>query len=201
MTKPPQIDWDPPPPRRGMAGSWDRFVGPGATAAELLLQIGAAITAAIAVPAHAIVTGINWSTLQIAMSSLLALDLVGGVVTNATATGQRWYHRSGYGFRQHVTFAAIHVVQLVLAAWLFRRGDWTFVSVFYAHLMLAVTVVCISPLYLQRPIALMFMVAAVLLDEFAFPSVPGMAWFIPVFFIKLLISHLLKEAPYSVRCE
>lgn len=60
-------------------------------------------------------------------------------------------------------------------------------------------VVCLSPLYLQRPIAMMFVVGAVLLDQFVFPSVPAMAWFVPVFFVKLLISHLLKEAPYSDR--
>jgi hypothetical protein len=69
------------------------------------------------------------------------------------------------------------------------------VGVFYAYLMLAVTVVCLSPLYLQRPIAMMSVVGAVFLNEVAFPTVPGMAWFVPVFFVKLLICHLLKEAP------
>ena len=196
---PPLIDWVPPQPRPGMAGWLDRFVGPGATAGELSCQIGAAFAAAVAVPAYAFVAGLNWSSWQLAVSGLLAMDLVGGVVTNATAAAQRWYHRRGQGARQHLAFAAAHIIQLLLVGWFFRGGDWVFVGVFYAHLMLAVTVVCLSPLYLQRPIAMMFVVGAVLLDQFVFPSVPAMAWFVPVFFVKLLISHLLKEAPYSDR--
>jgi hypothetical protein len=193
--EPPEIDWDPPQPRPGVAGWLDRFVGPGATAAELLWQFGAAFAAAVAVPAYALAAGLNWSTLQLTVSGLIAMDLVGGVVTNATAAGQRWYHRSGQGPKQHLAFAAIHIVQLLLVGWFFRNGDWVFVGVFYAYLMLAVTVVCLSPLYLQRPIAMMSVVGAVFLNEVAFPTVPGMAWFVPVFFVKLLICHLLKEAP------
>jgi hypothetical protein len=199
--EPPEIDWDPPQPRPGVAGWLDRFVGPGATAAELLWQFGAAFAAAVAVPAYALAAGLNWSTLQLTVSGLIAMDLVGGVVTNATAAGQRWYHRSGQGPKQHLAFAAIHIVQLLLVGWFFRNGDWVFVGVFYAYLMLAVTVVCLSPLYLQRPIAMMSVVGAVFLNEVAFPTVPGMAWFVPVFFVKLLICHLLKEAPYSNRHE
>ena len=198
---PPQIDWAPPQPRPGMAGWLDRFVGPGATTAELCWQVVAAFAGAVAVPAYSLMAGLNWSTLQLAVSCLLAMDLVGGMVTNATASGQRWYHRSGQGATQHLAFAAIHIVQLLLAGWFFRSGDWIFVGVFYAYLMFAVTVVCLSPLYLQRPIAMMFVVGAVFLNQFAFPSAPGMEWFVPVYFVKLLISHLLKEAPYSNRQE
>jgi hypothetical protein len=184
-----------------MAGWLDRFVGPGATAAELLWQFGAAFAAAVAVPAYALAAGLNWSILQLAVSGLIALDLVGGVVTNATATGQRWYHRRGQGAKQHLAFVSIHIIQLLLVGWFFRSGDWIFVGVFYAYVISAATVVCLLPLYLQRPIAMMFVVGAVFLNEFAFPSVPGMTWFVPVFFVKLLISHLLKEAPYSNRHE
>jgi len=195
----PQIDWEPPQPRPGMAGWLDRFVGPGATGTELLWQFSAASAAAVFVPAYALGADLNWSALQLVVACLLALDLVGGVVTNATAAGQRWYHRKGQGAKQHLAFAAVHILQLLLVGWLFRGGDWLFVGVFYAYLMSAATVVCLSPLYLQRPLAMMLVVGAVFFDEFIFSAAPGMAWFIPVFFIKLLISHLLREAPYSNR--
>jgi hypothetical protein len=78
-----------------MAGWLDRCVGPSATAAELLWQVGAASAAAVVVPTYALVAGLNWSTLELAVAGLIAMDLVGGVATNATAAGQRWYHRSG----------------------------------------------------------------------------------------------------------
>ena len=33
------ISWTPPPPRAGWRGLWDRFIGPGATGAELTIQL------------------------------------------------------------------------------------------------------------------------------------------------------------------
>ncbi len=33
------VSWNPPEPRAGALGGWDRFVGPGATDAEELLQL------------------------------------------------------------------------------------------------------------------------------------------------------------------
>jgi hypothetical protein len=45
-------DWDGPAPRAGMLGAWDRFVGPGATAVENALFIGATAVGAAWVVAY-----------------------------------------------------------------------------------------------------------------------------------------------------
>jgi hypothetical protein len=185
-----------PAPRRGLAGEWDRFIGPGATRAELALILGSALIAAIAVAAFALWQDLAWTPIQLAAAALLALDLVGGVVANATTAAKRWYHRPGQGFRQRFAFVVLHV-QPFLVAWLFWDGDWTFGLVVYGFLLVATLLILRTPLYLQRPVAMALTIVGLGIGLVAFPPVLGMAWFVPVFYLKLLVSHLLREWPYS----
>lgn len=185
-----------PAPRKGLAGEWDRFIGPGATRAELALILGSALVGAIAVAAYALWQDLGWSSIQLAAAALLALDLVGGVVANATTAAKRWYHRPGQGFRQHFAFVVLHVHPF-LAAWLFWEGNWAFALVIYGYLLLATLLILRTRLCMQRPVAMALTVVGLGIGLVAFPPVPGMAWFVPVFYLKLLVSHLLKEWPYS----
>ena len=188
--------WTPPEPRKGLAGAWDRFVGPGATRAENWLMVGSAFVGGLSVPLYAALTGLGWSALQLVVAGLLAFDLVGGVVTNATSAAKRWYHRAGQGFAQHFTFIAVHAVQLFLVAWLFRGGDWAFFGALYGYLLAATLIILRTPLYRQRPVALLLYSGAILINSYVFTPTAGLEWFIPIFYLKLLVSHLLKEVPY-----
>jgi hypothetical protein len=187
---------EPPALRSGLAGEWDRFIGPGATRAELGLILGSALVGAAAVAAYALWKNLPWSPIQIAAAALLALDLVGGVVANATTAAKRWYHRPGRGFRQHLGFVVLHVHPF-LVAWLFRDDNWTFGFLIYGYLLLATLLILAAPLYLQRPVAMALTLVGLVIGLVAFPPTPGMAWFVPVFYLKLLVSHLLKEWPYA----
>ncbi len=190
-----RIDWHYPEPREGLAGAWDQFIGPGATRAEVLLQLAAAVAAPLALLIYARAVGIGWSPVQTIVALLLAFDLAGGVVTNATSSAKRWYHRAGQGFWQHLLFIAVHVHPFVVA-WLFRDGDWVFAVVLYGYLLAAAVIVLRVPLYLQRPTALILFCGALLLNSYVFPPTPGLEWFVPLFYLKLLVSHLLREEPY-----
>lgn len=75
--------------------------------------------------------------------------------------------------------------------------DWVYFGVFYVYLMIASLIVACVRLYLQRPVALFFFVSALLLNIYVLSPVRGLEWFVPIFFLKLLVSHLVKEAPYS----
>ncbi len=194
-----QINWIPPEPRRGWLGEWDKFVGPGQTLAELWLILAPSLLAGLAAPLYALKSGLGWTTIQLVVAGLMALDLTGGVVTNATATAKRWYHRSGQGWKQHLGFIAVHALHIALVAWLFRGGDWLYFGIYYACLLAASLVITRSPLYLQRPLALLLLVGVLLVNFYALPPIPGLEWFVPIFFLKLLVSHLLKEAPYTPR--
>ncbi len=99
------IDWEPPQARAGLVGSWDKFVGPGATNAEELLQIGfGAIIAAALIALFWLSGTAELSVWHWVFVVVLALDIGGGIVTNATSAAKRWYHRKGHGHGKHFMF-------------------------------------------------------------------------------------------------
>jgi hypothetical protein len=195
-----QIDWIPPKPRAGLAGAWDQFVGPGATSREEWLQLlgGVALTIALLLLLYLQGHFAQWSTVQIIVVVLLAFDLFGGVITNATTAAKRWYHRAGQeGVRAHLPFIAVHGIHLLVIALLFRQADWAYFAVLYGYLLLAAVIIIRTPLYLQRPLAMTLFCGGLLLGVYVFPPAPGLEWFVPLFYLKLMISHLLKEAPFA----
>lgn len=186
------IDWDYPAPRN----LFDRFVGPGATKGEQWLQSVTPTIAAAVLVVAALVADAGWSIAQYIVAAVLALDMVGGVVTNATGAAKRWYHRPGQGFGRHMGFVLIHVVQIAVVMLVFDMGNWVFVSVGFGYLVGATLVILVAPLYLRRPIALLFLVAGIALSLYLIPSPAFFEWFLPVYYTKLLVSHLLREEPY-----
>lgn len=189
-------NWYYPDPRTGLAGAWDKFVGPGATQSEQWLALGAATLAALALVAYAAAEGLAWNGRQYAVAALLAFDFVGGVATNATSSAKRWYHRQGQGFAQHFGFVALHALQIALVAWLFQDAHMLFFSSVYVYLLAAAAIVLTVPLYLQRSVALLLVCGAIVLALYGLSPAPGMEWFVPVLFLKLLVSHLTREEPY-----
>ncbi len=192
----PNIDWNYPPPRPGWRKEIDTFLGPGTTRAELTLEWIVSLAGGLGMLAYALLQPLGWNGWQTAVAVLLAFDLAGGVVTNATSSAKRWYHRPEQGFRQHFTFVAVHGIHLILVAWLFRAGDWAWALSWFAFLMAASALILAIPLYLQRPLAFSLFGSGLLLWLYLDAPIPGLEWFIPVFLLKLLVSHLLREEPY-----
>lgn len=192
-----KIGETPPKPRPGLAGALDRFLGPGTTRAELLLELIPSSAAAVLVPLLAAWQGLDWSLLLTAVAALIAFDLVGGVITNATSAAKRWYHRPGQGFRQQFGFVAAHAIHVLLVAWLFRGQDWLYFGVVYGYLLLGTALVLWTPLYLKRPLAMLLLVGGLFINLYALSPTPGLEWFVPVFYLKLLVSHLLPEEPFQ----
>ena len=187
-----------PAPRAGWKGQVDRLIGPGATTAELVLQFVPSIGAAIAAPLYASTLPIDWTSWQLGAIALLGFDLAGGVLTNATAAAKRWYHRPGQGWRQHMGFVCVHLFHIGLVALLFRDGDGLFFAGVASYLLFAAGLILASPLYLQRPVALGLFGLALLGDRYLLVPTPGLEWFLPLFSLKLLVSHLLNETGYEV---
>jgi hypothetical protein len=158
--------------------------------------LGAAVVAGVALPVYAVLRGLGWTVIQLVVGGLVAADLAGGVVANAAGPAKAWYHRPGQGFWQHLGFVAVHIIDIALVAGLFRGMDWAYAGGVYGYLLLATIVVLRVPLYLQRPVALLLYGGAILLDVYLFPATAGMEWFVPVLFLKLLVAHVLREAPF-----
>lgn len=186
------IQWAYPPP----ASAIDRLVGPGATNAELLLQFVPAVLITAAWVAMAIVGGWGWTPWQLALAGVVMLDLVGGVLTNATSAAKRWYHRSGRGDAAHFGFAAVHFVHPLVVMLFFDRWNWPFVAGACGYLLVASLAILRAPLYLRRPLASLCLVIGFFLALYLLPVPPRFEWFLPVFFVKILIAHLLREEPY-----
>jgi hypothetical protein len=185
-----------PAPRSGWKGQLDRLIGPEATPAELILPLVPSVGAAITAPLYASTLSIDWNPLQLGLIAILGFDLVGGVLTNATAAAKRWYHRPGQSWQQHMTFVCVHLFHIGLVALLLRGGGGLFFAGVASYLLLAAGLILVSPLYLQRPVALGLYGLALLGDRYLFVLTPGLEWFLPLFFLKLLVSHLLKETVY-----
>lgn len=183
-------------PRAGLLGELDKFIGPGATRAEVILQFGMALLAPVLLILYVIQTNITWTPLQMIIGVIIALDMVGGVVTNATSAAKRWYHREGQGFRQHFTFILIHALQPFFVVVFFRPNDWLFFGVVYGYLLIASVLILTTPLYLKRPVAMSLLLGAFLIHSYVLTPIIGLEWFVPVFYTKLLISHLLPETAY-----
>ncbi|MCF4099418.1 hypothetical protein [Maritalea mediterranea] len=193
-----RIDWEPPAPRRGLSGSWDKFVGPGATNAEEIVQLGLGAVIALAL------IGLFWQGATAdhmiwhwVFVVVLALDIGGGIVTNATSAAKRWYHRKGHGKRQHFLFVCAHLLHLGLAALLFAAQPMVFFAVAAGSLLLGTLIILFTPLYLQRPVAFGVATLFMLLSFVPEMALPNLNWLLPLLALKLLLGHLVKEAPFQ----
>lgn len=189
--------WSPPEPRAGLAGEWDKFIGPGAARAEVALILIVAVGSGLAMIVFWWLRPLDWTWLQVMVATLLAIDLAGGVVANATTAAKRWYHRAGQGVRQQMVFVTVHVVEIFLVSWLFLGLDWLYFGLGTAFLLTAAFAIVRSPLYLRRPVSLALYGLGLLVAIYVLKQPEGMEWFIPILYLKLLVSHLLPEAPFS----
>ena len=179
-----------------MKGTLDKFFGPTRTASEFWLGMVPSVVAAIAVPAYAIHKGLGWSPWQLIVATFFAFDVTGGAIFNAASSAKLWYHRPGQGFKQLFGLTAVHIHPLLIA-WLWLAGDWGYFFVTYGFLLAAVFVILKAPLYLRRPVATALYLAGLSVGLYLLDPIRGLEWFLPFFYLKLLISHPLREAPFQ----
>lgn len=182
-------------PRPGLPGMWDRVIGPGATTSESALTVVWMLACTVAAVGYALVANLGWSFVQLAVVALLTLDVAGGISDNASNSAKRWFHRPGHGTRQHLLFVFAHVHPFALAL-LFPAFGWGAATTLYAYLIVAAMTVVLVPLYLKRPVAFVLYCGALLIGLYAFNFPAGLEWFVPFFFMKLLLAHLLPEKAY-----
>jgi hypothetical protein len=84
------------------------------------------------------------------------------------------------------------MAHVFIVAALFRAGEWRYALIWSGLLLIATTIVLIAPKYLRRAIALLAVCAALAISLYAFSPTPGLEWFMPVLFLKLLGSHLVE---------
>ena len=193
-----RINWSYPAPRKGVLGSWDKFVGPGASKAELFLILVPPIIFSVFVIFYASKNHLQWTIWQNIIAFFLAFDISGGITTNTTSCAKRWYHRKGQNIKHHIIFVSIHILQIALVAFFFRSGDITYMLTLYLPLTIGAILILTVPQYIQRSVAGSLTSLAVLLSIYNYyPPTDGFEWFDPFLYIKIFISHLTLEEPYA----
>ncbi|MFI6215347.1 hypothetical protein ACIBCD_25425 [Nocardia brasiliensis] len=168
----------------------DRLIAPNATHGEVTTAFAAAFAGAAT--AFALSLHADLAVWRAAIVAVVAFDMFGGAVVNATNSAKRWYHRPGRTAAHHLGFVAIHLQPFILAA-VVPGFTWTSVLVVYALAMIGAVAVTISPDELRRPIAF-GVTAFAIVGVTSVLTVPhALAWFAPVLLIKLLLAHLLPE--------
>lgn len=184
-------------------GKNDFSSGTGAYASEKALAWLAALAAPGFLALFAWRQAVDWNAAQYAVAFLLALDIGGGLVSNALNSCKRFYHtppkkqegRLGVVLKNPALFAAFHVHPLVVG-WLHGQGNWTFGLAWYGLYLGSVALVLLTPLYLKRPVAMLLIMAAFLVNLYVIEPVAGFEWLMPLLCIKIVYGHLVREEPY-----
>ncbi|MGV9314060.1 hypothetical protein ACWDR0_18050 [Streptomyces sp. NPDC003691] len=195
------VDWEIPQTPDGPGGKLERFMGPGKSRSESAVElVGGALLAGLLAAglwsSDASAVRESWSTAQFVVVALAGLDLIGGILTNATNAAKRWYHRQAATARRtRLVFVSAHLLHIAVLGTVVLEGDTAWM-IGNAGLLLAAAVgVEFAPVHLKRPVAVGLWTAAVLINLFWLTVPLALAWFAPLFFLKLLVCHLVPEAP------
>ncbi|WP_162906567.1 hypothetical protein [Algihabitans albus] len=159
------------------------------TVGENLLVMGTSFTSALLVAVY--LASLGMGLVQVVVGAVIAFDVIGGAVCNMTDTTKRWYHRSGRTAKDHLTFIGLHLLHIALVAWMFRgpEFDWRFMIFIGGWLLVSALTVLSIPDLLKRPAAVTLYLIAFAAALYAVGPTPGLEWFVPILFTKLLLGH------------
>lgn len=191
------IDWDVPKTDSGLLGMLDRFLGPGKTRIETSIEyLGGAICFGLAIVfMYSRNTDSVRTVGQWIIFILLALDLIGGVITNSTNAAKRRYHKDKNSTGR-LTFVFAHTLHLALISWgLLVSQSVLFFSFNLILLVIGAVAIEKSPYEGRRPLAIVFLMIAIFSNLILFDLPVDLNWVPTLFFLKLLVCHLVPEAP------
>lgn len=185
------------------SGKTDLTVGTEATISEKSIVWCASAVGTIVLGIYWWNTQSDWKILHYAIAIALSLDIIGGVVANATNSCKRFYHsppREDEGrlagfLKTGMNFDLLHVHPIFVGA-LFPNSSIGTGAIWYLGLIASAALVYRCPLYLKRPVAFTAVMAAVLLNSIGFTMGSGFEWLIPALFIKIVYGHGVQEEPY-----
>jgi hypothetical protein len=189
--------------------SYDRpvsvFTGAQATGGEKLLAYCAAVIAPAAL-ALLVWRDLHpaWASWQWAIAIILAADIVGGVVSNATNAQKRLFFSPPAAGdsalirllkRQPLLFPAVHLQPFILIPAF--GASATYAAGWYLAALVGSAAVHACPVHQRRPLAYALTSLAVLVEIYLDAAPAGMEWFALLFFIKLVVCHAVPEEPYA----
>lgn len=145
----------------------------------------------------------SWSLWQTTLALFLAFDVGGGMVCNSLNSCKRFYHSPAKDeetivvrlMKNHLVFSAFHIHPLIVGIF-FTDFNWFYGALWYCVFMAAVFIVYKVPLYLKRPVSMMLILLAFMLNFYIILPVKGFEWLIPLLFLKIVYGHMVREEPY-----
>lgn len=188
------IDWN-------CAGKFNFTAGYNPTKAESAIANYAAFLAPV-ILYFVMWNKLDWSILQFAVASFLALDMVGGVLTNSLGSMKRFLHTNqtlelnwlGKLVGSKFLFPAVHFQIFVVP--LCFDVTWGYAFFWYGFMMASIVFIHMLPQYIHRPVALLFVMLSIMLAQVAFVGPAGLEWLASLYMIKLVLSHGVREEPY-----
>ncbi|MCC3332052.1 TetR/AcrR family transcriptional regulator [Nocardia abscessus] len=197
------IDWLIPEIPGGLAGAWDRISGPGKTRSDRIagMPLHLLIFAMVFIYMWHAEIPADWTLWKLGLLAVSIFDLAGGIITNSTNAAKRWMHRPGPDVRRgRLQFIAGHILYLAIVSFVFLHGDWAWLLGNSALLMIGALLIEFVAIEQKRLTAMGLYILAVLINATWLPVPAVLAWFPILFFLKLLISTLVPEAP-MIRAE
>ncbi|MBM7035400.1 hypothetical protein [Vibrio ulleungensis] len=182
------------------SGKFNFTTGFSATKQEAMIANYAAFIAPLALY-FAVWQGLEWSWIQVAVASLLTLDMIGGVLSNSLGSMKRFLHseqsldvgRLAKLVKSKFLFPLVHLQLFAIPV--FFEAPWTYAYCWYGAMIGSICILHLLPLYLHRPIALLFIMMSIILATITYAPT-GLEWLAPIFMIKLVLSHGVREEPY-----
>ncbi|WP_295893720.1 hypothetical protein [uncultured Vibrio sp.] len=181
-------------------GKFSFTSGFGATKAEIMIGTYTAFTIPVVLYFLNWQT-LDWSVLQIAVAAFLTMDMVGGVISNSLGSMKRFLHTkeeldigwTGKLVGSKFLFPAIHFQLFAIPACF--DVTWSYAFGWYGLMMVSIVLLHFIPMYLHRSIALTVVMLAIILTYLT-PAPVGLEWLAPIFILKLVLSHGVREEPY-----
>lgn len=168
-------------------------MGPGKSRVELRTELAGSLVCMALLGWHLLAAPIQAGWAQWVVTVFIGLDLVGGVMTNATNAAKRWYHSKPS--RSRLSFVAAHIAYLAAMAFVVLDAAWGWFLLNTALLLAGALLIEAVKLEAKRPAAMGAYMAAVLINLTVLPLPDGLEWFTTLFFLKLLVCYLVPEAP------
>ena len=143
---------------------------------------------------------IVWTTTQLVLAFLIALDLGAGAIANALPSCRRFYHNPASSddvfivkiLKNKLIFAALHIYP-ILVTLVFDPGNWAYAVGGYLLLIVSTLLVLRAPQPLQRSISFYAVLLAVLFSPWIVPAPRGFEWLMPVLVLKIVAGHSVSD--------
>ena len=165
---------------------------------EMVLTYAVGVLAGVFLVGYGLATGIALSFWQMGVLFLVALDVVSGIVANATQSTNAWYRRRALWVR--LLFIVVHFMHPLLAMIFVDPGNWTFFWGVYLYMIATTLTLLFMPsAQAQRPLAFAFFAVGVFGAIYLLPTSVLLQWFAPAYFAKLILAFAVDH--YDTRAE